>query len=78
MRHVTAKVFRKFVNQLMRKVIGKVRAKHKVWIAPAPFRAMQFINKARYLLGDITLKVVRLNKPKDNTYRFRNIALCHR
>lgn len=50
--------------------MGNVGDEQKLWIVPAPFFAMRYINNARYLPEDTMRENKMLIKPKENNLQF--------
>lgn len=67
---VNAETYRKCASKLPKKVIDKDGMDYMLRIAPAMFRAVQYINDASYLPGDTTLETERLNKAKESNVLF--------
>lgn len=59
---VTAEKVSRLTNELPQKVTDKGGIYHKAWTVSTLFCAMQYINDARYLFGDTTLKMESLKK----------------
>lgn len=68
--HVVAEKFQKWAIELPEKEMGEDGVEHNLCIAPAPVFSMQYINSARYLLGDNSLEAERLNERKENHVQF--------
>lgn len=49
---VTKETFLKWMNRLPETATDRNMARHTMWIIPAPFRAMQYVNDGGYLLPD--------------------------
>lgn len=53
---------------------GKVTDKHeddqKVWIYPGPFYFTQYLDDARYLLGEVTQSLERCQNQKQYNFKF--------
>lgn len=67
---VTADIFKMWGNELAERMTDSDGNEHKVWIVPAPFCAMQYVNDARYLPGNATTESKSLEKPRENNVHF--------
>lgn len=63
---VRVETFQKWVIELPERVTDKKGIERKVWRLKALFCAMQYINDASYFLGDNTLEIEGVNKPREN------------
>lgn len=63
---MTAKSSRMWARKVHEKIMDGDGIERREWIVRVPFCAMECINIARYLLGDNTLGIERLNKPRKN------------
>lgn len=59
---VTAESSRKWANDISKKIVSKDESEQKLWIVPALFYVMLYINDVRHSRGDQSLKVEMLRK----------------
>lgn len=68
---VTAESFRKWALDLNEKVSDSKGQTHSVWVVPAPFCAMRYINDPRYLQGDKAKLETRRVSPRRANVEFK-------
>lgn len=55
------------------KVVQRDKVQHNVWILPAPFCAMRYVNNGRYLTADDDQELDHVrNMPKNNVELYRS------
>lgn len=70
MMKVNVEMFRRWVNNPIEKVIDEDGNMNTMWIVPAPFYTMRYINDARHMPGGTTMESKRLKKPRENKVQF--------
>lgn len=68
---------RNWVKVSPEKATEKDENAHILWIVPATFCAIRYINESRYFHGDTILEFDRVNKERNNSVNFCKVNLNH-
>lgn len=67
---VSRHTFQRCANNLQEEVRDRTGNEQAVWLVPAPFWVMQYINDERYLPGDGSWETNRLVRERQNSVAF--------
>lgn len=68
---VRAELFFRWALQLSKVATDSKEQMHQIWVVPAPFCAVQYINYRRFLLGDENSMKSRMMRSREANVDFR-------